>query len=163
MTLDELKQLPPRERDALVAERVMGWKVMHEWPEGYGLQASEGPWKFHPLMTDERGRNLVVALPHFEEDPRWAVELMEKMREMRFSPDEHYPGRIHAFSLAVVLNCRGESWECGWEVQSPHGNAWALVIRGNRHIRLSASAPSAGEAVVLVALLGSFHAEKQNA
>ena len=139
MTLDELRQLPSRERDALVAERVMGWQRL-----------SPSDWLTPKGATE---------LPVFTTD-WWIIPLMERMRLMRFVPNVGRPDWTFRNPLNVALKYFGDKWECGWEVVQCFDAQWADIFRNGQPIELMASAPTAGESVVLAALLGSYYAEK---
>ena len=84
MTYDEIMALEAgRELDALVAEKVMGWK----WDKGNSLQhlllgpdGAIGAVIFHDGIADDDGIVQPLDCPHYSTDIAAAWEVVEKLR-----------------------------------------------------------------------------------
>ena len=125
--MTDIEKLSDRELDALVAEKVMGWKMYKgAWfPEGFDFEVEK-----HKYNADWLSNG--IHIPHYSADIAAAWQVVEKMKA------DFSDGSVEGFSL----------WFSSNPVQMPH---WKCMFE-NSEDHVKAEAPTAPRAICLAAL-----------
>lgn len=118
MKREEILNMPAgREMDALIAEKVMGWKLVQNQGEGGGLY-----WVGHGGVFGDMHKNQT---PEFSEDILDAWRVIEKMHENKYQ----YTLRGHFMGVEQhIATFDHQDWADANPLYSAHGATAPLAI-----------------------------------